>query len=249
VIRLEERQVHDVLEFVYAASTAEGAEAFPEPVVDRLTRLIPTEFAGYYEWQLPYRQCVAVELPAPTPPDIAEARAAYCSTYPLTTQRLSGERRVLRLSDFVSMRALRKLDYYDHVLRPFGIEHQVRLWLSAPRGQSYVFHLSRRRSEGDFDDSERAMLELLRPFLNILHERFRFRGESVPPAPDGLTERESEVLGWVARGMTNAEIAALLFVSPHTVRKHLERAYEKLGVHTRTAAVARAWSSGQRAAD
>jgi DNA-binding CsgD family transcriptional regulator len=54
-----------------------------------------------------------------------------------------------------------------------------------------------------------------------------------------LTAREQEVLAWVARGKTNAEIARLLWLSPATVRKHLENVYAKLGVSTRTAAVAR----------
>jgi DNA-binding CsgD family transcriptional regulator len=53
-----------------------------------------------------------------------------------------------------------------------------------------------------------------------------------------LTAREREVLAWVARGMTNAEIARLLWLAPSTVRKHLENVYAKLGVSTRTAAVA-----------
>jgi DNA-binding CsgD family transcriptional regulator len=54
-----------------------------------------------------------------------------------------------------------------------------------------------------------------------------------------LTRRENEVLAWVARGKTNAEIAELLWLAPSTVRKHLENVYSKLGVSTRTAAVAR----------
>jgi DNA-binding CsgD family transcriptional regulator len=54
-----------------------------------------------------------------------------------------------------------------------------------------------------------------------------------------LTSREREVLSWVARGKTNAEIAQLLWLAPSTVRKHLENVYPKLGVNTRTAAVAR----------
>jgi DNA-binding CsgD family transcriptional regulator len=56
--------------------------------------------------------------------------------------------------------------------------------------------------------------------------------------PDGLTAREHEVLEWVASGKTNQEIAELLVLSPHTVRTHLEHIYDKLGVHSRTAAVA-----------
>jgi DNA-binding CsgD family transcriptional regulator len=40
------------------------------------------------------------------------------------------------------------------------------------------------------------------------------------------SETEAEILAWVARGKTNQEIAALLVVSPPTVRKHLEHAYQ-----------------------
>lgn len=54
-----------------------------------------------------------------------------------------------------------------------------------------------------------------------------------------LTPRESQILAWVARGKTNREVAELLWIAPTTVRKHLENVYAKLGVTTRTAAVAR----------
>jgi len=53
-----------------------------------------------------------------------------------------------------------------------------------------------------------------------------------------LTAREREVLALVAEGNTNAEIARCLWLSEGTVRKHLENVFTKLGVHTRTAAVA-----------
>jgi DNA-binding CsgD family transcriptional regulator len=55
----------------------------------------------------------------------------------------------------------------------------------------------------------------------------------------GLTPREREILAWVARGKTNAEIAEILWIAPTTVRRHLENIYTKLGVRTRTAAAAR----------
>jgi DNA-binding CsgD family transcriptional regulator len=55
----------------------------------------------------------------------------------------------------------------------------------------------------------------------------------------GLTPRELEILTWIARGQTNSEIAETLWIAPSTVRTHLENIYAKLGVHTRTAAVAR----------
>jgi DNA-binding CsgD family transcriptional regulator len=64
----------------------------------------------------------------------------------------------------------------------------------------------------------------------------------------GLSRRESEVLVWVAEGKTNAEIAVILGTSPRTVDKHVEHVLRKLGVETRTAAVARALAVGGRAA-
>jgi CheY-like chemotaxis protein/DNA-binding CsgD family transcriptional regulator len=54
----------------------------------------------------------------------------------------------------------------------------------------------------------------------------------------GLTAKESEVLFWVAKGKTNRDIGDIVGSKPLTVKKHLERVFEKLGVETRTAAAA-----------
>jgi DNA-binding CsgD family transcriptional regulator len=55
------------------------------------------------------------------------------------------------------------------------------------------------------------------------------------PAPmtDPLSEREREVLGLLASGKTNREVAAELYVSPGTVKAHVAAIYRKLGAHTR----------------
>ena len=58
-----------------------------------------------------------------------------------------------------------------------------------------------------------------------------------------LTEREVEVLRWVACGKTNRDIGDILGLSPRTVNKHLEHVYIKLGVETRTAATSVALSA------
>jgi DNA-binding NarL/FixJ family response regulator len=54
----------------------------------------------------------------------------------------------------------------------------------------------------------------------------------------GLTRREGEVLTWLCGGKTNRDIAQILGMSPRTVNKHLERIYQKLGIETRSSAVA-----------
>jgi DNA-binding CsgD family transcriptional regulator len=53
-----------------------------------------------------------------------------------------------------------------------------------------------------------------------------------------LTQREAEVLLWIARGKSNRDIAEILMLSPRTVNKHLEQIYAKLGVENRTSAAA-----------
>ncbi|HEU5329043.1 MAG TPA: AAA family ATPase [Thermomicrobiales bacterium] len=63
------------------------------------------------------------------------------------------------------------------------------------------------------------------------------RAQPIPPAyPGGLTAREVEVLQLVAQGLTNAQVADRLFLSPRTVDHHLATIYSKLAVSTRAAA-------------
>jgi len=66
---------------------------------------------------------------------------------------------------------------------------------------------------------------------------------SAPLEGLGLTPRESEVLLWVAQGKSNADIATILSMTVHTVKKHLQNVFEKLGVETRNGATIRAFET------
>jgi DNA-binding NarL/FixJ family response regulator len=57
------------------------------------------------------------------------------------------------------------------------------------------------------------------------------------PGPDGLTPREVEILRLIARGLTNPEIAAQLFLSNHTIKTHISRIFAKTGSRDRAAAI------------
>ena len=60
---------------------------------------------------------------------------------------------------------------------------------------------------------------------------------SRPAPPDGLTQREVEILGLIARGLTNPEIAGRLYLSNHTIKTHINRIFAKTGSRDRAAAI------------
>jgi DNA-binding NarL/FixJ family response regulator len=75
---------------------------------------------------------------------------------------------------------------------------------------------------------------------------FAARAKTPPPSSrlDVLTDREREVLATVAEGLSNAEIAQRLFLSPATVRTHVSRMMSKLGARDRTQLVVIAYETG-----
>lgn len=88
------------------------------------------------------------------------------------------------------------------------------------------------RQKQMFSERDLALLDLLLPvFQRHLRQR------STRSLPASLTVQERRVLMQVGAGLSNAEIAAALFIAPSTVRKHLEHAFRKLGVTNRLAAV------------
>jgi pimeloyl-ACP methyl ester carboxylesterase/DNA-binding CsgD family transcriptional regulator len=89
-----------------------------------------------------------------------------------------------------------------------------------------------------FGDSD-AVLAVVAPFLGIPAPKPASRGEV-----EELTRRECDVLRLVAEGMTDADIAERLVLSPHTVHRHVANILRKLRLHSRAAAAAHAARAG-----
>jgi DNA-binding CsgD family transcriptional regulator len=234
------RFIGNLLRFVYDASTLDRERPFTPALLARLHELLPAaEWVAYSEvdWdrrRTPYFADQFESFDEDEDEDEDEMHGhlhhehAVCEYFERT-----GDLRPRKMSDLLRPREWRAREFYYLYCRPFQYELDFRL--PPPRGYTRTFRfLSSRR---DFGERDRLMLELLGPHLQRIDETFAGRRRISASLP--LTRREREILGWVERGKTNAEIAQILWISPETVRKHLENAYEKLGVHTRTAAVAR----------
>jgi HD-GYP domain-containing protein (c-di-GMP phosphodiesterase class II) len=94
-------------------------------------------------------------------------------------------------------------------------------------------------SQGTAADELRAEVRAGRLDADAVAAVLRSAGHRVGrrrEGPAGLTAREIEVLGLVARGLSNKEIAERLVISPKTVRNHVEHIYTKIGVSSRAAA-------------
>jgi DNA-binding CsgD family transcriptional regulator len=105
------------------------------------------------------------------------------------------------------------------------------LWLGFLTSSGTVVQLGYDRRQQYFNDQEISVLTMVEPALRRL-----VRGCAEPQSQDVLSRSERRVLTLVSTGASNREVAEELVVTVHTVRKHLENAYRKLGVTNRTAA-------------
>jgi DNA-binding CsgD family transcriptional regulator len=232
---LSERDVHRALVVVAAAAATESRPVFGIETVDAVLEAIPADRAAYVEWCFGDRTCLRVARDEGEQPWLLEALAATCDSYPLRDVDHSASTEPLRITDVLSRARFRRSPFYSAVMRPLGFEHEVKLWLPAPPGHARFFELERGPGP-DFAERDRSFLSLLRRHL----ARLRSRWEDRPPIPS-LTERELDVLALVAQGLTNRQISRQLFISPGTVRTHLEHIYDKLGVRSRAGAVGAAF--------
>jgi DNA-binding CsgD family transcriptional regulator len=150
-------------------------------------------------------------------------------------------RSIVKIADFYSDRQWHSIGTRCGIYQPLGFEHNLMLTLpTTPAllpGPARTMRLFFFRGPGpDFSERDRALLTLLRPHL---HQAYLDAERRRHPSPR-LTPRQHDLLGLVAAGHTNTQIARRLGVSESTVRTHLENIYRRLQVSSRAAAVIRA---------
>lgn len=116
---------------------------------------------------------------------------------------------------------------------PGDIRYQIGVRLPPYAHLERRLVLLRTADQGPFSERDRLLLTMLRPHLIQIRDRVEEQRRVIP----ALTPRQWEMIRLVATGATNRQIARQLGITENTVRKHLENAYARLGVVSRTQAV------------
>lgn len=252
-MRIASADAAAILDFLADVRDMGLDEVYPEPVLGRLTGLIAADAVLYAEFDIEGQTMLGgIEFG----PDVGEgpddeARYWAASPCPITEYRMrTRDGTALRMSDLVSWRRYRATRIYSEYYHPLRSERLLEMGISLRPRHHRSLAAFRAEDTAEFSERDRDVLEALRPHLQAREARAELlrrldhevddRSDGDPPHPfTPLTQREREIIHLVGIGMTNARIAAQLWVTPATVKKHLENVYEKLGVGNRAAAASR----------
>jgi DNA-binding CsgD family transcriptional regulator len=136
----------------------------------------------------------------------------------------------------------RQLDCLD-LGREAGLHHGVCTPLRGPRNQLAGLSLASSLKTDGFDGNTDLITAYSHHFY-VAWRRLRLERTGAERVTPELSEKEKDVLSWIAVGKTDDEIGMLMGCSPHTVDFHVRRIFAKLGVSNRILAVTTAMAYG-----
>mgnify|MGYP003640867291 CR=1 FL=1 len=209
-----------------------------------LRGLVPAEFIAFGALDLTTAQLdLGFDERVPGFEAAMEAFGALMATYDLYSWNPAvNAGRPFTRGDFFSRRAFRETAIYHEVYRPIGIDDHCAVYVPGTTGEVCFFGVERYRG-ADFSADERTMLELAQQHLGNARELAKIRSQmnerGARPellARAGLTNREAEVLTWIAEGKSNEEIAILLHLRLYTVKGYVKTIFQKIAAPNRLAA-------------
>ena len=257
-MRLTGPDYEAIWEFLAEVDNLKPEEPYPPAMLARLQSLVASDQAAYQELDVEARCFMGLTSADPDDDEVEDEELYWTvGPCPITDYRLrTGDLTAIRMSDVMGRQRYHDSPFYREYFLPVSLDHVLDLGLSTDRQRYRSIVLIRGRDTADFSERDRAVLELLRPHLRAREARADLQRRAHDPkratesvmtdAQAPLTAREREILRLVREGKTNTEIAGELWVSPGTVKKHLEHVYEKLGVAGRTAAATAAQAGSAR---
>jgi DNA-binding CsgD family transcriptional regulator len=241
-LTVTERDLRQMLDVIDRGRQAGPEEEFPREVMRALADLVPADDITFQRSRPLDREFVAVEevteLPTDDPGEGWEDlfwRSYWASEACSRPQRTGDYDTVWKVSDYLTGRQLANSPAGEW-FRLNGVLSEITVPFPASGAEDRRLMLFRTTSR-DFTERERLLLRMLRPHFVEIHRALERRRAGIP----ALTSRQWQLLRLVAAGDSNTQIAHHLFVAEGTVRKHLENIYDRLGVTSRTAAVATAF--------
>lgn len=232
------------LELVDRVAGAPGREQALGHVFGTLRRHVPFDCASAVS--LEGAEYTAFDKPALCREAWAENGTRYLDEGRPVLEAAIANSGVIRDVDVLSVRARERLTFYDEYMRPLGASSTVLFLVQSGPSITQILSLTRTRASS-FRSAELEALRLLLPSVSVAARVFPGVARAAGPANatrSPLTVREAEIVGYLVRGLQNAEIAACVGTSKNTVRNQIRHLFRKLDVSTRAELVAVVLANG-----
>lgn len=223
-----------LIDVINCAAEALSVEAFETAVLDLLSREAGADVA-FFMTKGANRPPTVAGLDAAVIGRALDGGERYAREFEPVKRAALATRGVAIDTEVFGLGAVQAAAYHRHLAAPIGGRHSLWAYLRLRGRVRGAIMLGRCGSA--FREADAHVVEEMLPALAVAHASF---GESTTCAKIGtLSTREREILGYLHLGYRNREIATACGTSPNTVRNQLASVFEKLGVTTRSEAVAR----------